>query len=144
MFGLRFPRAIGVAALLSSVAGCDQTPALTAPTAPTVSTTTAGSAGLSTGGALAARAASVPMCHLTTERTIVAENGDHALGLVGHAIFVAPSAEAAHCRHGDHTPSADKALGDFCARRIDQPTPGVTCAGVVQRIRPRWATPVGF
>ena len=143
MFRLQLTHAIGVAALLSSLAGCDQRPALTAPTAPTVSTP-AGNAGVATRAAFAARAASVPMCHLTTERTIIAQNGDEALGLVGHVIFVASSAEAAHCSHGDHTPRPEKVLGDVCVRRIDQPTPNVRCAGEEQLIRPRWATPASF
>ena len=136
----------GVASLLVlSVAGCGELAIPTAPGSPAVSSA-AGSLSSSPGmddrltdPVVAARASSVPICHLTSEEMIITQDGE-ALGLTGHVIFVAPSAEAAHCRHGDHTPRPEKVRGDVCQRRIDRPTPNVQCAGVEQIIRPQWAS----
>ena len=143
MLALRLAGTLGIVALLSSIAGCGQMPTLSAPSAPSVSPSL-NSAGLSTDVALAARAATVHMCHITSEDTILTQDGDEVLGLVGHVIFISPAAEAAHCGHGDHTPRPEKVVGDVCQRPIDRPTPNVTCAGEEQLVRPRWATPADF
>jgi hypothetical protein len=144
MLMYRLTSAVGLALLLASAAACGE---MVAPTAPALVGNGTGGAfsGQSLSGVVSGeRANTVAICHVTSEETIIAQDGTEALGLVGHVIFVAPAAEAAHCAHGDHTPTPDKVLGDLCQRRIDQPTPNVRCAGEVQLIRPKWATPASF
>ena len=127
----RLLRALSIALLVASfAAACDSV------TAPTV----LDRAAVSSSGVFEARANEVPMCHLTSEEIVTGADGSQGLGLVGHVIFIAPAAEAAHCRHGDHTPRPDSVTGDRCQRRIDRRTPNVTCAGSEQLIRPTWAT----